>query len=734
MRYKYTAHLLCLLVILLRCQTKGVCVSFGLSETEAADTASSIFDVASTTQSLPDLYSTLSQENAFLQLNGRCTVEVDPQGLFISIPTHQPFQKGGSTGNMASKATFNTGRRGLRIPSSAGLSVHCVAHSTVLIMSVPLYRKSIAAESQDDDVASSIVSNSQDEASEPSTPRRSDNKDSQNDNGKEPAALTAQEGKGKGEEDAMKQFLSSSILAIPWTYEGHTWSPEAYIAERGDLTPDERERILKEAEEDSITFANTVVALAEFISSVPDGAEKLLVCISCPDRLSRDTLCLSIRSVACHHQTTGSNINRLERRLALPWIHPDGSDNTDMIIGSVGNDHNQNQQEENELKKRLKSVEEETASLKRERNELTKQLLIAREESAQQRLQHQRYIAELQADHHQQQQQQQQQVSSSVTKNDDEKSDVLVAKIASQPVAVAIPTDGSEHGSSSSDTNTTELRQKLIELETQLQLALQREQESNQQRSELETQLQNITTDLESSKRKRKQDKERHTAQQINFDQQSQFMSKLEKEIERLREHESTLESQLLQQQTLEHEISQRDAIATDLKRELQTAQSDIANFKELSDAQLQLITALKADFSVKIKTAENTNQHLETQLSSSMTEIKRRERDLLTLQEEVAVLQAKVAEVDSLKEAVAAAENRNEQLAAEMNALQRKAESQARDLKKSMKENAAALAEFEKALIRKSDECNVSLFSCPCCLTSLTFILFLSGPLLQDQ
>jgi hypothetical protein len=46
---------------------------------------------------------------------------------------------------------------------------------------------------------------------------------------------------------------------------------------------------------------------------------------------------------------------------------------------------------------------------------------------------------------------------------------------------------------------------------------------------------------------------------------------------------------------------------------------------------------------------------------------------------------------------------------AGELNHLQRKSESQTRDMKKNLKDSAMALAEFEKALIRKSEECNVS-------------------------
>jgi chromosome segregation ATPase len=47
--------------------------------------------------------------------------------------------------------------------------------------------------------------------------------------------------------------------------------------------------------------------------------------------------------------------------------------------------------------------------------------------------------------------------------------------------------------------------------------------------------------------------------------------------------------------------------------------------------------------------------------------------------------------------------------LQGEINHLNQKAESQARDLKKALKESAVIISEFEKALIRKSEECNVS-------------------------
>jgi hypothetical protein len=47
------------------------------------------------------------------------------------------------------------------------------------------------------------------------------------------------------------------------------------------------------------------------------------------------------------------------------------------------------------------------------------------------------------------------------------------------------------------------------------------------------------------------------------------------------------------------------------------------------------------------------------------------------------------------------------DKLSGEINHLHKRAESQGRDLKRIMKENAATLSEFEKALIRKSGECD---------------------------
>jgi hypothetical protein len=178
----------------------------------------------------------------------------------------------------------------------------------------------------------------------------------------------------------MERFLSSSIVAIPWAYEGHNHSPEAYAKELETLNVDERSEALKQAEEDSIIFATTVCLLAEFISSLPEGTNELMLCFSCSDRLVRDTLVLSIRALAA--QSVGCT--RLERRQVFPWLSTigGGGDGTQGGEGGGGGEQDMGQNSEAflEIKRRLRTIEEDNSNLRKERNELTMQLLGSRDE------------------------------------------------------------------------------------------------------------------------------------------------------------------------------------------------------------------------------------------------------------------------------------------------------------------------------------------------------------------
>jgi len=318
------------------------------------------------------LSTVLSKDVAFLQFDGRSTVDVDETGIFISIPTFDNeattlqssssssstsqhtnkentfssslFSSSLSTVNSTTTTTkktkrvnnFKTSRRGLRIPASSGLKVSC-AQPLSLVLTVPIKQESSSMSSMSGHV----------------TEQQQQQQQHDNDT-----------------DESMRRFLSSSTVQIPWTYEGHNHSPEAYadLQNESMLSVEEKEEMMKDLERDSIIFASTVCSLAEFISSLPEGTEELCICFSCSDRLVRDTLVLSIRGLVA----LPSDFTRHERKKVFPWISDSGEVLSNLIA--------ENNESDKELQSRLMIMEETNNALKKERNELTIQLVEAREE------------------------------------------------------------------------------------------------------------------------------------------------------------------------------------------------------------------------------------------------------------------------------------------------------------------------------------------------------------------
>ena len=316
------------------------------------------------------LSTVLSKDVAFLQFDGRSTVDVDETGIFISIPTFDneattlQSSSSSSTSQHTNKEStfssslfssslstinsttttkktkrvnnFKTSRRGLRIPASSGLKVSC-AQPLSLVLTVPIKQES-----------SSMSSTSGHLTEQQQQQQQHDN----------------------DTDESMRRFLSSSTVQIPWTYEGHNHSPEAYadLQSESMLSVEEKEEMMKDLERDSIIFASTVCSLAEFISSLPEGTEELCICFSCSDRLVRDTLVLSIRGLVA----LPSDFTRHERKKVFPWISDSGEVLSNLIA--------ENNESDKELQSRLMILEETNNALKKERNELTIQLVEAREE------------------------------------------------------------------------------------------------------------------------------------------------------------------------------------------------------------------------------------------------------------------------------------------------------------------------------------------------------------------
>jgi hypothetical protein len=286
------------------------------------------------------LSTSLSKGDCFLQLPGLSTIQVDGQGIFISIPSTTGSNTGSSSTSSGSAPSLNTSRRGLRLPASRNMSAVCV-QPCALLLKVP-----IVQQTQDSDSGTT-------------------------------AGATAEE-----EEERMRRFLASSIRAIPWTFEGHSLSPAAYLSTSS--TTNTSTNAIELAEADSVSFANTVCSLTEFISSVPDQCSHLFICLSCADRESRDLLACAIKILACEGTGLGT---KYERKKLLPWLGSEEEEANESVQtggavdgGNSGDSSSSVGNVEQDLRRRLRACESENQALKRERNDLTDQLLHCREE------------------------------------------------------------------------------------------------------------------------------------------------------------------------------------------------------------------------------------------------------------------------------------------------------------------------------------------------------------------
>eukprot|EP01039_Chlorochromonas_danica_P006982 gene6982-7724_t len=669
-------------------ETKDVCVSFGLGEGEPFESTPS----ASTT--IP-LATVLDRDLPFLQLNGRSHIEVDEQGIFISIPTFQPSAPTtaakGRTASVSGKPTFNTSRRGLRLPASATMSVSCSQPSS-MILRVPI-RKSMESEQQStasEAVASVDISLQQTSSSDGKLPAEvTDASNSGALESKDKSDGVGGSGSVAAEDEKMRQFLSSSILSIPWVYEGHNLSPAAYIAENeARLSPEERERILKEAEEDSIVFANTVCALTEFVSSIPEGTSEIVICFSCTDRANRDLLAVSMRTLACQ----APNTTRYDRCKMLPWFQGENEDSEEareLIADNGESDH--------DLRRRLRSLESEVIELRRERNELTMQLLETRESlaTAQKAAASGRFSDN---------------TSSSFRGPIDTAAEDSVHSLAHSLEGEATVVDGvnpADDREPLSSLDHRQLQSKIIDLENKLNIVAKKETELTKARLELEQRNSKISLELEKYKRQAEDLLSKNNSLQALFDRQEQSVQSLE-------DLQATTSREI---DDLKRRIKEVDILRTQLdekEKDVLALRKTLEDLKDLNGALQKQVdqngveTAnLRSQLESQTKSHEEATSLLEEKLIEASREMERLQDEKKELKALVDSQQEKLLNTKKLEEQLLESEEKADQLAAEMNHLLRKSESQSRDMKKMMIDNAATMSEFEKALVRKSEECN---------------------------
>jgi hypothetical protein len=101
-----------------------------------------------------------------------------------------------------------------------------------------------------------------------------------------------------------------------------------------------------------------------FLASIAESGSPFRICFACADRMHRDVLALTGKTMAGFAKTVGVR----ERLVSLPWYSLDETGGFTKRVGaqsSAGSD----------LNRRLKELEEENSQLKRRQSELTIQLL-----------------------------------------------------------------------------------------------------------------------------------------------------------------------------------------------------------------------------------------------------------------------------------------------------------------------------------------------------------------------
>lgn len=303
-----------------RFEVKDVSVSFGIKAIDPCDNDNGGFNSTSAARALT------TENNIFGHFN---MSNPDRQSSLVSI--NSPFFK--LTHNLTVEVDYqgiflngamfvdemdmssHRGKRGLRIFSSPKLEISCTLPASIILV-IP------------------TIKNSND--SESSTPNNSNENDpsneseikveSNNDNNNNNEIITASN--STITKNNNEQENNESYIPYEWVGDTHGEIHEAFM---------------------------------DFIQSLPKNTTHFRICFACSDRMIRDALALTCTSLACFDKDIGAR----ERLISLPWYSSDGIRHTAKVQTLSGND----------LSNRLKTLEEENASLKRQQIELNLQLM-----------------------------------------------------------------------------------------------------------------------------------------------------------------------------------------------------------------------------------------------------------------------------------------------------------------------------------------------------------------------
>ncbi|KAJ1443511.1 hypothetical protein B484DRAFT_292353 [Ochromonadaceae sp. CCMP2298] len=245
-----------------------------------------------------------------------------------------------------------------------------------------------------------------------------------------------------------------------------------------------------------------------------------------------------------------------------------------------------------------------------------------------------------------------------------------------------------------------QLSGKIIEIENKLSIATKREADSVRARGETETRNTTLKVDLDKYQRSSAENASQLASLQSLYDMQARTVQGLESDQEVYAAKFEVQELKLREMEVLRATLERKEKQLGEVQGALSAANSDILNFQNLVEFKSKQVEDLQQQLQAQEQKHLSTVGNLEQELAATLISSKRFEREL---EEE----RVKTAQMERIQKELAEALGEIDKLNGQINHMQRKSESQTKDLQKVMKESASTLAEFEKALIRKSEECN---------------------------
>jgi hypothetical protein len=334
-------------------------ITFGIEEREfnADETSSTI--IQSEVKYRP---SSLMPNSNFFSLNGRSSVEVDIDGIFISLPIPKRDNYSQTNSNLNSNNSSKTKnqskklRRGLHIPSNESLTIRCTQPASLVII-VQLRRGHMEGDTSLPSTTSTQDSNNETTTS-PTSPLSTDSSIDKDTNQSNPLEILP--------------------IIPPWSYIRNITSSDN-SPKKGQTSVDIEAQTAEEEHEAS-SFGSSLTSIEMFLAGLGASVTTVKICVSCGDRMQRDTLAACITALSC--QKLGlyslyiyisinlSHINVLllsigtlstQRLNCLPWINLITGEKIHM--GKVS-------ESRLEMGKRLVELEEENKNLKKEKDNI----------------------------------------------------------------------------------------------------------------------------------------------------------------------------------------------------------------------------------------------------------------------------------------------------------------------------------------------------------------------------